>query len=893
MNKKILLLFFFYTTLTSAQTWKIVDLENNKAKTELEFRKTTPTKYNLYHLDTDLLKNDVSIKSIISLPNHNGTFSKFSITENQNFTNPVASKYGYIKSFSLKGIDDKTATGKISIGKDGVHAVIFSGKHSTTYIDPYTKNKSTYILYNRENLEHKDTDFGCLLEEDENIKNKVSSIAQKNADDGKLRTYKLALACTGEYAQFHVNNQGVNSGTDDEKTAAVLSAMNTTMTRVNGLFERDIAASFTIVLNSSGENELIFLDSETDNLTNDSASTLINESQSLCDNTIGSDNYDIGHTFSTGAGGLAGLGVLCSNGQKGRGVTGTNSPIGDTYDVDYVAHEIGHQFGAAHTFNNSCSGNRSSSTAVEPGSGTTIMAYAGICAPNIQNQSDDYFHAVSIDQMWTVMQQACGVLTDTNNVAPIVNAGNDFSVPRSTPLVLKGNATDADSESLTYTWEQTDIEIATMPPLATSTAGPAFKSVAPSNSPDRYLPRLSSVISSISSAEWEVLPSVAREMNFSLLVRDNNANGGATGRDNITVTFLDIDPFTVTSQSTSVTWNLDTTETITWDKSTTDQAPINCQNVKIMLSTDGGKNFDTTIIESTPNDGSYDFFVTDELETTEFARIMVMGIDQIFFNVNTSDFTIQSTDPLDKRYCESNFTKDNSEYISNVTFGSINNNSDDAELDGYEDFTNINTDLIAGDTYTLSVTLNPLGFQDHCYAFIDWNYDGEFDINTERYDLGNHSGTNSTGTMNIQVPSDAYLGETRMRIIIEYYTDTLAYGTGPCDSDHNTGEYGETEDYTLNIVNTLSNDDNVFENFAFFPNPVEDSLHLIFNTPNSKEPVNFDLFDLTGKSVKSLTLENNSDVFNQEIDFNGLNSGIYMLKIKNGDKQTFKKLIFK
>ncbi len=735
MNKKILFLFFFYAAFTSAQTWKIVDLENNKAKTELEFRKTTPTKYNLYHLDTDLLKNDVSIESIISLPNHNGTFSKFSITEHQNFTNSVASKYGYIKSFSLKGIDDKTATGKISIGKDGFHAVVFSGKHSTTYIDPYTKDKSTYILYNRKDLKDKNTDFGCLLEEDENIKNKVSSIAQKNADDGKLRTYKLALACTGEYAQFHVNNQGLNAGTDDEKTAAVLSAMNTTMTRVNGLFERDVAATFTIVLNSSGENELIFLDSETDNLTNDSAGILIDESQNLCDNTIGSDNYDIGHTFSTGAGGLAGLGVLCSNGQKGRGVTGTNSPIGDTYDVDYVAHEIGHQFGASHTFNNSCSGNRSSTTSVEPGSGTTIMAYAGICTPNIQNQSDDYFHAVSIDQMWTVMQQACGVLTDTNNEAPIVNAGNDFSVPRSTPIILTGSATDIDNSSLTYCWEQIDNEIASMPPIASSFAGPSFRSLPPSEFSYRYLPALSTVISGSTENEWEVIPSTRRTLDFSFLVRDNNTNGGATGRDDMTVSFTSASAFLVTSQNTAVTWNLNTTETITWDKSTTDQAPINCQNVKIMLSIDGGATFTTVLTESTPNDGSFDFVVSDALETTDSARIMILAIDNIFYNVNSTNFSI--------------------------------------------------------------------------------------------------------------------------------------------------------------ISNSLSTTDTVFENFSFFPNPVEDSLHLIFNTPNSKEPINIDLFDITGKTVKSLTLENNSDVFNQEIDFKGLNSGIYMLKVKNGDKQTFKKLIFK
>jgi len=386
--------------------------------------------------------------------------------------------------------------------------------------------------------------------------------------------------------------------------------MNTTITRVNGIFERDVAATMNIVVNADGENELIFLDS--DDFSNNDAFELIEESQEVCDNIIGSSNYDIGHTFSTGAGGLA--------------------------------HEIGHQFGANHTFNNSCNQNRWNSTAVEPGSGSTIMAYAGICPTNVQNNSDDYFHSISIDQMWATMQStSCATETSTNNASPVVNAGNDVSVPKSTPLILRGEATDIDSNGLTYCWEQTDNEIATMPPVSTNLAGPAFRSFAPTDSPNRYLPTLTTIVNGDLENEWEVLPSVAREMNFSLVVRDNHANGGASERDNITISVIDTDPFTVTSPNTAVSWDVGLTETITWDKSTTDVAPISCENVKITLSLDGGETFPITLVESTPNDGSYDVIVPNQLTST--ARIMIEGIDNIFYNVNTTNFSIISSGP--------------------------------------------------------------------------------------------------------------------------------------------------------------------------------------------------------------------------------------------------------
>ena len=364
------------------------------------------------------------------------------------------------------------------------------------------------------------------------------------------------------------------------------------------------------------------------------------------DAVIGSANYDIGHVFGTNSGGLAGLGVVCSNGQKARGVTGSGAPIGDAFDIDYVAHEMGHQFGCAHTFNNSCGGNRNDATAMEPGSGSSIMAYAGICPSNVQNNSDDHFHSVSITEMWNRIQStaSCATTTSTGNNAPVIVESEDYSIPKSTPFVLRGIASDEDSEDvLSYNWEQTDNEVASMPPSSTSTVGPAFRSNSSISSPNRYMPSLPTVIGGNISNTWEVVPSVAREMNFSLVVRDNAVGGGNSARDDIKVTTIDITPFTVDGPSTNEEWLVGANKTINWVVGATNQAPVNSQNVTILLSTDGGVSFPIVLLENTTNNGSADIVVPNNV--TNSARIMVAATDNIFYNVNTSNFTISSSDP--------------------------------------------------------------------------------------------------------------------------------------------------------------------------------------------------------------------------------------------------------
>lgn len=643
-----LLVFFALSISASGQNfWKKEDQSQfNKSIEQINERKSIPSHYELYSLSldafNDFLKNN-SGSFTIELPNGEGKLERFRVESTSNLAPELAAKFPVIHSYTGYGIDDPTAFAKLDIGTKGFHAVVFSGNHSTLYIDPYTKDGTSSMVYYRKDLDPNTRDFNCEFESDNSQPAKsMGPLTMKNANDGLLRTYRIAIAATGEYSQYHLNQQGIDPGaTDAEKKAAILSAMNTTMNRVNGVYEKDLGVRMIIVANN---DQIIFLDAASDGLSNNNASALISQSQTVCDNNIGSANYDIGHTFSTGGGGLAGLGVVCINGSKARGITGQGNPINDPFDIDYVSHEIGHQFGANHTQNNSCQ--RNGATAVEPGSASTIMGYAGICAPNVQNNSDDHFHAISIQEMWNRVQSSatCSVNTNTNNSAPTADAGPDVSIPRSTPFVLRGVATDADGmSSLTYNWEQIDNEIGSMPPSSNNSQGPMFRSLPSKTVPDRYMPALATVIGGSTSSTWEVVPSVARNMEFAFTVRDNHPGGGNTARDDKIITTVDVVPFTVESQATSVSYAVGSTQTITWNVGSTNIAPINCQNVNIKLSVDGGLTFPIDLALNTPNDGTQDVVIPNNVTTS--ARIMVEAADNIFYNVNVTNFTIESSTP--------------------------------------------------------------------------------------------------------------------------------------------------------------------------------------------------------------------------------------------------------
>lgn len=645
-TKLVYILILFFTVSIYAQNGKSIWTKttfNKVASMNQLYERTQPTKVNYYQLDLDGLKdlikdaqqrgngNSIS-NTIISFPNADGDLESFRIQEASTMSPELQAQFPEIRSYSGVGIDNPSAMIRFSVSPEkGLSSMVLSDK-KTVFIEPYSDDLTTYSVYIRSVEDVVDSNFICETDSIDQGKNDIdidTEVANRNANDGQLRTFRLALACTIEYSAYHGNT-----------VSSVLAAMNTTMTRVNGVFERDVSLTMQIVPNNAN---VVFIG--TDNFTNNDGGAMLNENQTACDTNIGNANYDIGHVFSTGGGGIAQLYSPCNTGSKARGVTGSPAPIGDFFDIDYVAHEMGHQYGANHTQNNNC---QRSSKSFEPGSASTIMGYAGICSPNVQNNSDDYFHGESIREMWANIStgaSTCGAQSATGNGAPTANAGSNHTIPVSTPFVLRGNATDPNGgNSLTYCWEQMDATPATMPPVSTSTAGPAFRSIQPKTSPDRYMPALSTVLAGSTSTTWEVVPSVGRTMNFDLVVRDNVSGGASTDSDGMVVTTsASAGPFAVTSQTSNVTWEIGSTQTVTWDVANTNAAPVNTANVNILMSINGGATFPYTIASNVPNDGSHDITVPAGTATTQ-ARIIVEGANNIFYNVNSSNFTVINAD---------------------------------------------------------------------------------------------------------------------------------------------------------------------------------------------------------------------------------------------------------
>ena len=655
------LLFFAVSAQNSDELWtKKTDFEKNTSKKLA--RKSIPNKFETYQLNINQLKSRLNnapkrkgnlekSNTVISFPNEKGKLEKYQIFEASILDENLQKQYPNIRSYVGKGIDNPGSLIRFSVTQLGLHAMVLRNDEGSVYIDPFTENNDSYIVYSSKNLPSIEP-FECKFDEintSQKTSPTITSAKEDNANDGKLRTFRLAVATTGEYSQFHLTRQNISpSATDAVKKAAVLSAIAVTMTRVNGLFERDVSLTMQLVANNTA---IIFLDATTDGFTNNDSNTLIDESQAVIDFNIGTANYDIGHTFSTGGGGLAQLNSPCVINQKARGITGLPSPIGDAYDIDYVTHEMGHQYGAHHTFNGdagNCAGaNRNLGTAVEPGSGSTIMAYAGLCAPqNVQADADSYFHLVSIREMWaniTNGNSTCGAISITGNNAPIVNDLPNYTIPISTPFILNANASDSNGDNLTYTWEQLDTEITAYPLVSTATGGPAFRSIPPIVTSKRYFPNQATIISGFLSNPYEVLPSVGRTMKFGVNVRDNRINGGQTASKETTVTVAGgSGPFKVTSQSADVIWSAGTAQTITWDVANSNLAPVNCSFVNILLSTDAGLTFPITLASNVANDGSHEIVVPNN--ATNKARIKVESAGNIFYSINAKNITIQTSE---------------------------------------------------------------------------------------------------------------------------------------------------------------------------------------------------------------------------------------------------------
>ena len=603
---------------------------------------SNPQEYKVFTLDVTQFQKalkkapnrDASVGTttlVLSFPNSEGKLEHYNVMEASVMAPELQAAYPEIRSYVGQGIENPSSTIRFSFSpQKGFSALIRSGNHGTLIIDPLTADNTKYIIFKRSSAPGS-LGFTCSTP-DADLAESLQKGVLNNADDSNLRRFRLAMSCTGEYTAFH-------GGT----VAGAMAAINATMTRVNGVFENDFNATMILIATNSN---VIYTNAATDPYS--AAANMANwntELQNTLTSVIGEANYDVGHLFgATGGGGNAGcIGCVCVNGSKGSGYTSPANgiPQGDAFDIDYVAHELGHQFGANHTFTHST---QVAVAQLEPGSGSTIMGYAGITgATDVQTNSDAYFHAISIQQVTNnIKGKACPTVIATGNAVPTANAGADKLFPIGTAFKLTGSGTDANgTASLTYCWEQMDIGDATTTyPNTTKTTGPNFRSFTPTTSTMRRFPRLADhVANGVGGNMWEIVPGVDRTLAFRFTVRDNRAGGAANESDNMNVVFDNAyGPFAVTSQAAAgISWAIGSTQTITWTVNNT-TALAGSANVNILLSTDGGVTFPITLIANTPNDGTQTITVPDALSTN--CRLLIEPTGNDYYAINTQRFMI-------------------------------------------------------------------------------------------------------------------------------------------------------------------------------------------------------------------------------------------------------------
>ncbi|WP_298419239.1 reprolysin-like metallopeptidase [uncultured Kordia sp.] len=604
---------------------------------------------------------------IVEVPGIDGNLEAFKLYEAPVFAPELAADFPNITSYVGFSQENYGAQLHMSVSHKGIETMISYTNRETVFMEPDIASNA-YVVYTRDARVSSINEFRCAtIDEVQNRLGDDAGFEPEDADDQVLRTFRIAISVTGEYTAYH-------GGT----VADAMAAINTTMLRVNAIFETDMAVTFEVIANNQ---TVIYTNANTDPYSPSTsglddhptyggnpwfATNWNVELQETLRDNIGEANYDIGHLFgAAGGGGNAGcIGCVCETDfpqGKGSGYTSPADgiPEGDTFDVDYVAHEIGHQMGANHTW-----AFRTEGTGVnaEPGSGSTIMGYAGITGPdNVQQNSDPYFHYHSIKQVTdNLVTRTCWNANNSPalvNNPPNANAGNDYTIPQGTAYVLRGSATDADGgDALTYCWEQTDsgqVTYLTFGPTLTS--GSMNRSQEPTSSPNRYIPQLSRVASgqltqtnpTINSA-WETVAIVNRTMNWALTVRDREPTAtGLGGQSSFDLTAIQVTtsagPFAVSSQTSNVSWEMGTSQTITWNVANTDIAPVSTANVNILMSTDGGATFPITLASNVPNDGSQAITVPVTSPTTQ-ARIIVEGAGNIFFAMNSSNFTLVEPD---------------------------------------------------------------------------------------------------------------------------------------------------------------------------------------------------------------------------------------------------------
>ncbi|SFE47061.1 zinc-dependent metalloprotease [Flavobacterium xueshanense] len=892
--KRILLFFIiiFSTTAIHAQEgtyWKKI-AQNNGSVSDRSDIKSIAANQLLFNLNEVAIKKTLELlqnktvaegKIEITIPNMNGDLERFLVWESSNFEPELQTQFPNIRAYNGIGITDRNASLYFSLSPKGIQSMILRGDSGSEFIEPYSKDSTVYVLFRSKNRNKGSLPFTCKTEDIVLNKQLLNTTGKISANNKVFKTLRLALSCTGEYTAYH-------GGT----VSLALAAMNATMTRVNGVFNKDLAIKLQIIANN---NLIIYTNAATDPYSNATAGAGGSWNQELQDNltnVITNGGYDIGHLFgASGGGGNAGcIGCVCVNPStvkplaKGSAFTSPSDakPEGDTFDIDFVAHEMGHQLGANHTFSYEIEG---TGISVEPGSGSTIMGYAGITSDyDVQASSDDYFAYASIKQIQdNLLSKTCPVSTVLTNNPPAISAGLDYTIPNGTAFILKGSGSDSNGDVITYCWEQNDSAITTSGvnsvAFPTKIDGPLFRSLYPSSSPIRYMPAYSTVLSNKLTTTWESVSTVARTLHFVLTGRDNAALGTAqTNTDEMIVTVNGtVGPFAVTSQNTeNLSWVQGTNQTITWNVNGSNGLEGSA-SINIKLSTDGGLTFSTLLIANTPNDGSETITVPNITATN--CRILIEPTANIYYAVNSKSFAIGysvASSCATYTFATPVVIPD---AIATYTTRTITVPTSTGSI------SDVNFAVSLTHSYLSDVQMeivSPLGTKVKLFDRSCGSTNNALILDYD--DLGGSlvCGSTTAQTVSPFEPLAAFNGQNPQGVWTFRVRDVDATKIGTVDQASITIC---TKTYTLGISDVEIND------FVVYPNPNKGNFNIQF-TNKSSAGVKVMVHDLLGRKLFENEFENKS-IFNENIQLKNVQPGLYLLTVIDGNRKEVRKILIK